>query len=336
MGSILHVDRLSKSYEKSTALNDVSLEIEERDAYGIIGESGAGKSTLIRCLASLVKPTSGHIYFHGDDLAKMGASALRGYRRKIGMIFQHFNLLSSATVFNNVAYPLEISGVTKEKIRERVTYLLSLVGLSEMGNRYPSQLSGGEKQRVGIARALAAEPEILFCDEATSALDPKTTGEILRLLKKIQRSSGITLVLITHEMEVIKQICNKVAILEKGRILEKGAVIDIFSDPKHVTTKHLVESSHEVPESFFQELLPNQKLFRLRFKGSSATEPLISEIVRKFDVDINILTGWIDRIETLSLGTLIVQIRGEEGQVAKTLAYFQEKGVKCEALHPNS
>src|ERR1700722_12141474 len=245
MTSIIEIETISKIYKHAGkvvhALQDVSLSIEKEDVYGIIGLSGAGKSTLIRALARLVTPSSGRIIFHGKDIAYLTKGDLRDFRKNIGMIFQHFNLLSSRTVAGNIAYPLEIAQVSPQEQTQRVDELLGLVGLKEKKEAYPSQLSGGEKQRVGIARALANRPEVLLCDEATSALDPKTTKEILTLLKGINKNLGVTIVLITHEMEVIKQICNKVAVIEHGKIVEEGWVPDVFSDPKHSTTKHFLQ-----------------------------------------------------------------------------------------------
>ncbi len=240
----IEVSALSKTYRSKdavvAALDDVSVAIEEGDIYGIIGLSGAGKSTLVRCMASLLKPSSGSVLFDGKDLESMSANQLRQFRLQIGMIFQHFNLLSSRTVAGNIAYPLELSDISREKREERVEELLELVGLSAKKHTYPALLSGGEKQRVGIARALANDPQVLFCDEATSALDPRTTREILKLLKNINQKLGITLVVITHEMEVVKQICNKVAVMEDGRIIEKGWVSEVFTDPQHRTTKQFL------------------------------------------------------------------------------------------------
>ncbi len=330
---IIQLLSVSKSYKKVSALKEIYLTIGRGDVYGIIGLSGAGKSTLIRCLARLVIPTSGKILFQGNDLGAMQKHELRDFRKKMGMIFQHFNLLNSRSVAGNIAYPMEIAGASKEEQNKRIDELLELVGLTEKKDAYPSQLSGGEKQRVGIARALANQPDVLLCDEATSALDPKTTKEILRLLKSIHRHLGVTIVLITHEMEVIKQICNKVAVIEKGEIVEKGLVIDVFSEPQHPTTKNFLEkSSHELPPEFLKELPPNRKLLRLRFKGKAAGEPIISELVRKFDVDANILLGWIDRLHTLFLGTLIIELNGAPERIAQALNYLQEQSVHYEVI----
>ena len=337
MPPIIEIKTLSKSYrhadKRVSALENVSLSIEKNEIYGIIGLSGAGKSTLIRSLARLVTPTSGSILIDGVDIGQLEGNALRNFRKNIGMIFQHFNLLSSRTVEDNVAYPLEIANIPKQEQNERVDELLGLVGLKGKKKAYPSQLSGGEKQRVGIARALANKPKVLLSDEATSALDPKTTKEILDLLKKINKKTGITIVLITHEMEVIKRICNKVAVIEKGEIVENGLVADVFSDPKHPTTKHFLQStSHEIPEDFFKNISAGCKLLRLRFKGKTAGEPIIAQIVRKFNVDANILLGWIDNLQTLIVGTLIIELTGSPDGINHTLNYLTEKGIHYEVL----
>jgi D-methionine transport system ATP-binding protein len=335
--SIIELQSVSKTYPYDdkiiTALDQVSIAIERKDIYGIIGLSGAGKSTLIRCLARLVTPSSGTILFHRIDCARLNKDELRNFRKKTGMIFQHFNLLSSRTAAGNIAYPLEIADVSKEEREKRIDELLGLVGLKEKKNAYPSWLSGGEKQRVGIARALANHPEILFCDEATSSLDPKTTKEILNLLKKIHRELNLTIVLITHEMEVIKQICNKVAVLEHGKIVEEGPVTEVFSEPKHLTTKQFLQkSSHEIPPEFFKEISPSHKLLRLTFKGKVAGEPIISELVRRFNVDANILLGWIDRLQSLTLGTLIIEMTGTPEGIKNALDFLQEKQVHFEVI----
>jgi len=264
----------------------------------------------------------------------MQKKELRAFRKKVGMIFQHFNLLNSRNVADNIAYPLEISGVSKEEQKRRVEELLKLVGLEGKKGAYPSQLSGGEKQRVGIARALANHPEVLLCDEATSALDPKTTREILSLLKQVNQKLRVTIVLITHEMEVVKQICNKVAVIEKGRIVEEGSVVEVFADPRHLTTKQFLQSaSHEIPPEFFKEASPRIKLLRLRFKGKASAEPVISHLVRKFDVDANILLGWIDRLQTFSVGTLVIELEGSPDSIKNALSYLEQKHIDYEELH---
>ena len=330
---IIEVVSLSKNYKNVIALQDIFFSVAKGDIYGIIGLSGAGKSTLIRCLATLTPPSSGKVLFQGKDLAKMNRKALREHRQKIGMIFQHFNLLSSRTVAENIAYPMEITNIPKQERDRRVDELLGLVGLTTKKLAYPSQLSGGEKQRVGIARALANHPEILFCDEATSALDPRTTKEILDLLRTINKKLGITIVLITHDMEVIKRICNKVAVIESGKIVENGEVAEVFATPQHSITKHFIQStSHEIPPEFFKAPSPNRKLLRLRFNGKAAGEPLIAQIVKNFQVEANILLGWIDKLQNTIIGTLIIELTGAPEGIAQALAFLTENEVHYEAL----
>lgn len=313
------------------ALRHLNLTVEKGDIFGIIGQSGAGKSTLIRCLACLEKPSFGEILVSGKNICLLEGKELRNYYKSIGMIFQHFNLLSSRTVQENIAYPLEVIGMDAESIRKRVYELIALVGLEEQKEQYPAQLSGGQKQRVGIARALATDPEILFCDEATSALDPKTTKEILALLKKIQVRLGLTIVLITHQMEVIKQICNKVAVLEKGEIKESGTLAHVFVHPTHSATKSFVQNTlHEIPSHFFKDIAPNKQLLHLHFKGEKADQPIISQLVRKYNVDANILLGWIDSLQTVTVGNLVVQLTGEPANIEQALQYLKKLEIQYE------
>lgn len=335
--SQIHVENVCKTYKQKNqlifALKNLSLSVKKGDIYGIIGLSGAGKSTLIRCLSGLVKPSSGKILFQGSDISTLSEKELRSIRLKMGMIFQNFNLLSSRTVAGNIAYPLEIAEVSSADREKRIDELLKWVGLSSKKENYISTLSGGEKQRIGIARALANHPEILFCDEATSALDPRTTKEILELLSQINQKLGVTIVLITHDMEVIKRVCNKVAVIEGGMIVEEGLVSQVFSDPQHPTTKYFLQKgSHEVPEEFFKPLSPNRKLLRLRFKGKSTAEPLISQIVKKYHVDANILLGWIDRLQTAVVGTLIIELTGPAEGIEGAMIYLTEQSVHWEVL----
>ncbi len=337
MNSFIEIKSISKSYKRAhslfCALKEVSLEVARGEIYGIIGLSGAGKSTLIRCLARLESPTKGYILVDGQDIAHLEKNALRAFRKKIGMIFQHFNLLSSRTVAENIAYPMEVAGIAKNVQHERIKELLALVNLSCKHDAYPSQLSGGEKQRVGIARALANGPELLLCDEATSALDPRTTREILDLLKAVNQKMGITIVLITHEMEVIKRICNKVGVIEGGLIVEKGLVSHVFAEPRHPTTKHFLESSaHEIPASFFKAPSPNRKLLRLSFTQQSAGEPIISQLIRGHQVEANILLGWIDNLQNVIVGTLIIELTGDPEGLQCALNSLTEKLVRYEVL----
>lgn len=329
---MIQIDSLSKVYPGNPipALNKVHLAIRKGDILGVIGPSGAGKSTLIRCLASLIEPSSGAIFFHGQNIAFNEGEDLRNYRQKIGMVFQHFNLLDSRTVSGNVELPLEIAG---NKDSSRIDELLEIVGLKDKKNSYPSQLSGGEKQRVGIARALANQPEILLCDEATSALDPKTTKEILDLLKDLNQKLGLTIFLITHEMEVIRRICNKVAVMERGEIVEQGLVADIFFSPKKAITKTFLQNAtHEVPLEFFKEISPDRKLLRLTFKGKSAGEPNISRIIQMFHVEANILLGWVDNLQTGTIGNLVIELTGAPEAIEKSLSYLKDQGIICEVL----
>ncbi|MES2344484.1 MAG: ATP-binding cassette domain-containing protein [Chlamydiota bacterium] len=330
----IQANKVSKEYRGGVyALKNVSLSIEKGEVFGIIGLSGAGKSTLIRILANLITPTSGKVFFSLEDISQFHKKELRSFRFKCGMIFQHFNLLTSRTVFGNVAYPLEIAGYPQEKIAARVDELLRLVGLSNKKHSYPIALSGGEKQRVGIARALAHHPEVLFCDEATSALDPKTTQEILTLLRDLNRNLGVTIVLITHEMDVIKQICHKVAVLENGTVVESGPVAEVFAEPKHPTTqKFLQNSAHEIPEHFYKPPNPTHMLLRLSFKGETAGKPIISQMIREFDVDANILLGWVDNLQTNIVGTLVIEIQGKEDNLQKALAFLHLNKIHCEVM----
>ncbi len=326
--SLFHIKNLTKSFtqeeRKITALDKISFTVQKGDIYGVIGPSGAGKSTLIRSLARLNRPDSGQIIYQGTDIASIET---REFYQSIGMIFQHFNLMSGRTVSENIAYPLEVANWKPAEIQKRVDELLGFVGLLEKRDSYPSMLSGGEKQRVGIARALANKAKTLLCDEATSALDPKTRNEILKLLKSVKDEMGVTIVLITHDMEVIKAICNKMAVIEKGKIVEEGNVEDIFTEPKHPITKKLIQkTSHEIPEEFFSR---HQKLYRLRFKGKAASEPLISQIVKQFNVEANILLGWIDKLQTTIVGTLIVELVGNEEQA---IQFLRQKNVNCEIV----
>lgn len=317
---VISVKHLSKSYQTHEALKGIDLEIRRGEVFGIIGMSGAGKSTLMRCLTGLEKPSRGEVLF------------LNSPKEKFGMIFQHFNLFSSRTAFDNIAYPLEIAKVPLNKRKERVKELLGLVGLAEKGDFYPSKLSGGEKQRIAIARALANHPRILFCDEATSALDPRTTRSILSLLLELNERLGVTLVLITHEMAVIKQICTHVAVLENGEIVEKGRVEELFAHPKHPTTLAFLQSmTHEVPEQLYSDK-PNAVLLRLWFSGGSAKEPIISRLIRRYPVEVNILMGGIDLVRNEAIGNLVIELTGEREERYRARAFLEEQGVVCDEL----
>lgn len=334
---MIRIRQLSKHYKTSgnkiEALSDITLDVDKGDIFGIIGQSGAGKSTLMRCLATLERPEAGEILIEDQDIVTMHPENLRRFRQNIGMIFQHFNLLSSRTVAENISYPLEIQGVTAEESQRRVDEVLQLVGLSDRRGAYPARLSGGQKQRVGIARAIACNPSVLLSDEATSALDPKTTRDILMLLKQLNQRLGLTIVLITHEIEVVKQICNKVAVLDQGRLVETGTISQIFSDPHHSTTRQFLQNTiHEVPPEFFKDLGPSRKVFRLSFKGQKTYEPIITRMVKHFDVEVNILVGWIDVLQGLIIGNLVIELSAPESNLAKALAFLRENHVHVEEL----
>ncbi|WP_448207214.1 methionine ABC transporter ATP-binding protein [Azospirillum sp. sgz302134] len=321
------------------ALADIDLTIERGEIYGIIGRSGAGKSTLLRTVNLLEKPTSGRVLVDGVDMTSLSARELREARHSIGMIFQHFNLLSSRTVFDNVALPLELAGVPKAQIREAVEPLLDLVGLTEKRDRYPAELSGGQKQRVGIARALASKPKVLLSDEATSALDPETTTQILHLLADINKRLGLTIVLITHEIAVIKEICHKVAVMENGRIIEQGPVFDVFAHPRHETTKTFVDPviNRGIPDSLKERLsateVPGSNIvLRITFTGERATSPVISAISRKLNLDLNIWHGQIDEIQGAPFGTLVVEAIGNPQSIEAAISLLKVNKLGVEVL----
>ncbi|HDR9055745.1 TPA: methionine ABC transporter ATP-binding protein [Burkholderia vietnamiensis] len=321
------------------ALHNVNLTIPQGEVFGIIGRSGAGKSTLVRTINLLTRPTEGNVVVGGRDLTVLPAGALREARREIGMIFQHFNLLSSRTVFGNVALPLELAGASRAEIEAAVLPLLELVGLSAQKDRYPAQISGGQKQRVGIARALASKPKVLLSDEATSALDPETTRSILDLLKRINRELGLTIVLITHQMEVIKQVCDRVAVLDAGRVVEQGRVIDVFLQPHHEVTRALIGDviAQELPPALKARVAERMKtgsghLLRLAFTGTGVDQPILSETIRRYELDFNILHGQIDEIQGQAFGSLAVLAGGEPGKVGQALAFLREQGVVVEEL----
>ena len=334
---MIRVDHLVKEYKtkKNTiiGIRDITLTIEKGEIFGIVGYSGAGKSSLLRCLNFLEKPTSGNVYIDGVNLNSLSTKQLRKERQKIGMIFQHFYLVSSKTVFENVAFALKAANKSKLETEKRVTELLELVGLSDKKDVYPSQLSGGQKQRVGIARALANEPHVLLCDEATSALDPSTTKSILQLLRKINKKLGLTIVLITHEMDVVKDVCDRIAVMQDGRIIEVGPVYDIFAKPKEDLTKDFINSvlQFELPE----HLLKNSKgtVIKITFKGSVAEESVVSDMLQQFKVKGNILHGKIEYIQETPLGIFIMEISGEQTEVIKAITYIQGRTNNLEVIH---
>ncbi|MBF8983838.1 ATP-binding cassette domain-containing protein [Lutibacter sp. B2] len=329
---MIKINNLSKIYTKGknevAALKDINLQVAKGDIYGIIGLSGAGKSSLIRCINRLEEPTTGDIYVNGINIVTLKDKELRSARKKMSMIFQNFNLLNSKTVFENIAFPLRLIKIPEQKIQEKATELLKLVELNDKSNSYPSQLSGGQKQRVGIARALASEPDVLLCDEATSALDPKTTHQILSLLKNINKQLGLTIVIITHEMDVIKEICNRVAILGGGYVLEKGNTIDIFSKPGNKTTKHFIEDQQKIPEKML-----SGNILNLSFTDGSANIPIISKITREFNVDVNIVSGKIEYIQEKQIGKLTIQIDTDRHKLLDIIDYLNKNHVKAEVIN---
>ena len=325
---------------KVDAVRGVSLTIQDGEIFGVIGYSGAGKSTLIRLINLLERPTSGKIFVNGQELTALAPKELRQARRKIGMIFQHVNLMKSRTVYSNVAYPLRGSSLAKEERRNKVMNLLKLVGLEEKALAYPAQLSGGQKQRVAIARALANDPTVLLCDEATSALDPQTTQDILRLLRDVNRKLGITIVLITHEIAVVKEICTRLAVMDAGRVVEEGAIYDVFSQPKAELTQRFIRTTNNLAR--FEELLanapdslnlmPGDVIAQMEFHGGSAGHALVSTLSREYGVDISIVFGNIDILQATPLGTLIVIFRGPVDQVQKALLAAEKSEVQVEVL----
>ncbi len=321
------------------ALEAVNLIVPRGSVTGIIGRSGAGKSTLIRLVNGLEKPTSGHVLVDGTDVAVLDEKNLRSVRRSIGMIFQHFNLLSSRTAFDNIALPLEIAGIDKQTIEKRVTPLLDLVGLSDKRNRYPSELSGGQKQRIGIARALATEPKLLLSDEATSALDPETTRSILALLQKINRELGLTVLLITHEMEVIKTIAHHVAVIDGGRIVEQGPTFDVFTGHKHETTQALLSglAGMHLPEFLMSRMTDvaapgSRVILRVVFKGENATEPMLARLGSDLGIEVNIMAGAVDEIAGRPFGMLVVSLLADGDQLKRARDFLADHGLSSEVL----
>ena len=339
MITLTHVSKIFPGGESGVhAVQDVSLHIAPGEIFGIIGYSGAGKSTLVRCINLLERPTQGTVTVDGRELTSLSEKELRQERRKIGMIFQQFNLMTARTVAQNVAFPLKDSGLSKEETAAKVTQLLELVGLPDKAGSYPAQLSGGQKQRVAIARALASDPKVLLCDEATSALDPQTTASILRLIRDINRRTGITVVVITHEMAVVKEICHRVAVMEKGRVVETGDVFSLFSAPKEPVTRSFVSTTSNLSkaEEFIAEgaplvaLAPGQVIARLTFARGNVGEAAISQLSRQFGVDANIIFANVDILEGTPLGGLVVIFSGE--RVGEAIAWLSEKNVVVEVL----
>lgn len=316
------------------ALQDIQLHVSKGEIFGVVGLSGAGKSTLIRCVNYLEEPTGGEVLIQGTPLSSLSALELRKTRQKIGMIFQQFNLLSSVTVFENIAMPLRLIGKSSSEIENKVKELLQFVDLSDKKSYYPDQLSGGQKQRVGIARALANDPHILLCDEATSALDPDTTQSVLQLLRRVRDTFGVTILLITHEMEVIRDLCDRVAVMEAGRIVEQGSVYEVFAKPKSSTAKRFVRTifSDQLPTSVQTKLPVEEQLYRIVFSDENAADPIVTDVIRKFPIQLNVLQGNITELQGKPFGNLIIGLRGEPSSIEEVLAYFQEKKVLVEEV----
>ncbi|MGD6737916.1 methionine ABC transporter ATP-binding protein MetN [Photobacterium leiognathi subsp. mandapamensis] len=340
---MIEIKQLNKVFYQGdkaiNALSDINLTIQQGTIFGVIGSSGAGKSTLIRCVNLLECPSNGQVIVDGVDLTTLSNQKLTLARRKIGMIFQHFNLLSSRTVFENVALPLELANTDKATIKAKVTELLALVGLEDKHLSYPSNLSGGQKQRVAIARALASDPKVLLCDEATSALDPATTHSILELLQEINRKLNLTILLITHEMDVVKRICSEVAIIGGGKLVEQGSVGDIFSHPKTELAKDFIRSTLDlsIPADYQTRMTPTQvensfPLIRLEFTGASVDAPLISQVTRKFNLDISILSSDMDYAGGVKFGLMLAEFFGDHTAVNDAVDFLRQNKVNVEVL----
>ncbi|MEY8305015.1 methionine ABC transporter ATP-binding protein [Anaerosalibacter bizertensis] len=334
---MIKVEGLSKTYKNNNkeiyALKNINIEIKKGEIFGIIGLSGAGKSTLIRCLNRLEEPTNGKIFIDGKEITNLNNTDLRETRKDIGMIFQHFNLLSSKNVYQNIAFPLELEGLKKDEIDKRINTLLEYVDLEDKKFAYPSQLSGGQKQRVAIARSLANNPKILLSDEGTSALDPKTTKSILELLNKIRKEFGLTIVLITHQMEVIKDICDRVAIIEDGEIIELNTVEEIFANPKTKTATEFISTLKiNTQEGINYQRKSGSKILRLSFVGENAKKPIVSKMVKQFDIDVNILSGNINELISTSIGNLVLEISGEDNEIEKAIDWLRKENIRLEVI----
>ena len=336
-----HVSKDFGSGEKMVrAVRDVSLTIQDGEIFGIIGFSGAGKSTLVRCINLLERPTNGTVVVDGKEMTALSPKELRLARRKIGMIFQHFNLMPSRTVFGNVAYPLQGQGLSKQAIQNKVRKLLKLVDIADKETAYPSQLSGGQKQRVAIARALANDPKVLLCDEATSALDPQTTKAILNLLKDLNQKLNLTIVMITHEMAVVKEICDHVAIMEHGQVVEQGEVFSLFADPKQPITQNFIRTTSNLQK--IEELIaegspvvqrqPGEVIVRLSYIQKNVSEPLISTLSQRFQISLNIIFADIEIVQDAPIGGTVAILSGEREQITKAMEYLIEKNVGVEVL----
>ena len=341
---MVRLKNVSKSFDdkgKSThAVRDVSLTIEDGEIFGIIGFSGAGKSTLVRCINLLEKPSHGTVEVDGEEITALSTKELRRARKKMGMIFQQFNLMPSRTVFDNIAYPLKGSGLNSLQIKERVLELLKLVDIPDKEEVYPSQLSGGQKQRVAIARALANNPRILLCDEATSALDPQTTQSILKLLKQLNEQLNITIIVITHEMAVVKEICSRVAVMEQGWVVEEGDIFSVFSKPKQEVTRNFIYSTSNLQKidamieskSQLTYLQQGEVIVRMSYVQKNTSQPLISEVSQKFGISLNVIFADIEIVDDSPIGGTVAIISGDSQQIVKAMAYLNEKNVEVEVL----
>ncbi len=319
--------RFRSAAGERTALDGVDLEIAAGEVFGVVGRSGAGKSTLVRTINRLERPDAGRVFVDGQEITALDAAGLRAARRRIGMIFQHFNLLNAKTVAGNVAFPLRLEGRRGAEVDRRVAELLEQLGLADHARKHPAQLSGGQKQRVGIARALATEPKVLLCDEATSALDPETTEDILTLLDQLNRELGLTIVLITHQMEVVRRVCDRVAVMKDGRVVEQGATADVFLHPQHETTRAMLAEGEEAFDASI--VPPGARLARLTFRGAATYEPELSRVARSVGVDYSILSGRISRIRGEPYGQLTVAFTGGDAEAA--VAQLTARGVRVEA-----
>lgn len=336
-----HVTKTFKTKDGDVhAVKDVSIHVRKGMIYGIIGFSGAGKSTLVRCMNLLEKPDEGKVIFDGEDLMELSPAGLRKARSKMGMIFQHFNLLPALTIYENIALPLKMEKVPKAEIDRKVMSLLEMIDLVERKDSYPSQLSGGQKQRVAIARALVNDPKVLLCDEATSALDPKTTMTILKLIKKVNRELGLTVVVITHEMLVVKEICDRVAIMDAGRVIEKGDILPVFAHPEKELTRSFLataSNSDKIFEMIDQNhpatrLNANQQLVRLQYDSQNSTKAIISMVSRDYDVDCSIVSGNIEAIQDSLLGTMVVVLTGDDESVRSAISALRKEKVEVEVI----
>ncbi|MDO4680144.1 MAG: ATP-binding cassette domain-containing protein [Aerococcus sp.] len=334
---------IQENGERFTAVDDVSLTVAKGEIFGVVGYSGAGKSTLVRTINQLQPQTSGTVEVNGQVMAELSSHELRDARKKIGMIFQNFNLLTSQTVEQNVAFPLRKSGMTKDAIETKVNDLLTMVGLQDRKDSYPSQLSGGQKQRVAIARALANDPNVLLCDEATSALDPKTTSQILHLLKQVNGQLGITIVIITHEMNVIKQICDRVAVMQSGQVIEQGTILDVFIKPQMPLTRDFIRSASPT-ENGIQAIMddPNvlgldqtERIFRIEFAGDETSEPVIATLNDRFQIKSSILFANVEILQSTPVGTLLISIDREHPQIEQALQYLESLDLNVEEYYPH-